>query len=244
MSQQQAAAIIFGLAVGEALSPESDPKTAFPFSYGKNTQAALAAAETVLSAENNPHPQPEASLLNTALAVLPAGHTMLIGCLYQHDDTRLAQTARAGSHPAGIAANTAAAYLVKLALDGVPLNDYLRRVMLFTDGISDDFDAAILRIGHVLGWTNVAAACQHIAHDKQPHEIVALALYFVLRYPDDFVACVRGAANTGSASACLAGGLMGARLGLNAIPQAWRSGCENAAYLIDLSHRLSQAKGQ
>jgi hypothetical protein len=34
---------------------------------------------------------------------------------------------------------------------------------------------------------------------------------------------------------------MGARLGLDAIPAAWRARCENAPYLRDLAHRMALA---
>jgi ADP-ribosylglycohydrolase len=73
-------------------------------------------------------------------------------------------------------------------------------------------------------------------------EAVALAVYCVLRYPDDYTACVRRAANIDGDSdsvACIAGGIMGARLGLEAIPTAWRARCENAAYLDNLAGRLA-----
>lgn len=174
-----------------------------------------------------------------------------IGYLYQHDESRLRTVADASSrithrHTAAIAASMAGAYLVKLALDGIPTQDYLQRVMAFTDGVSDDFDLAILRIGHVLGWANEETALDHIGQGWTGEEAIALALYCVLRYPDDYVACVRRAANTNGDSdsiACIAGGIMGARLGIEAIPKDWRQRCENAAYLGDLAARLTAARG-
>ena len=129
-------------------------------------------------------------------------------------------------HPAAIAASIAGAYLVKLALDKVPVTEYMKRVMAFTDGISDEFDAAILRVGHVLGWVNEEAALDHNGEGWTGDEAIALAIYCILRYPDDYVACVRRAANTEGDSdsiACIAGGIMGAHLGLEAIPADWRA---------------------
>ncbi len=173
-----------------------------------------------------------------------------IGYLYQHDESRLREVAHSSGiithgHPAAVAASIAAAYLVKLALDGVPPQEYLRRVMEFTDGISDEFDQAILRIGHVLGWVDEERALNHLGEGWVGEEAVALALYCVLRYPDDFVACVRRGANTNGDSdsiACIAGGIMGARLGLAAIPADWRKRCEKRDYLIELGERMAAAR--
>ena len=75
-------------------------------------------------------------------------------------------------------------------------------------------------------------------------EIVALALYCVMRYPDDLAAGVRRAGQipeVGSRLAGIVGGLLGARLGLHAIPTAWLQSCEAAAYLNALESRLVQA---
>ncbi len=180
----------------------------------------------------------------SAMRVAPLGY------VYQDDATRLKEVAVASSeithrHPTAIAATVAAAYLVKLALDGIPTADYMPRLYDFTTGISEEFDLAILRVGHVLGWTNEDLALDHIGQGWTGEEAVALALYCVLRYPDDYVGCVRRAANTNGDSdsiACIAGGIMGARLGLNAIPSAWRSRCENKSYLTALAQRLADAR--
>ncbi len=173
-----------------------------------------------------------------------------LGFIYQHDETRLREIAIASSeithrHPTAIAASVAAAYLVKMALDQVPIVDYMSRLYEFTTGISDEMDLAILRVGHVLGWTNEDLALDHIGQGWTGEEAVALALYCVLRYPDNYVACMRRAANTDGDSdsiACIAGGIMGARLGLDAIPLDWRSRCENKTYMSALAIRLADAQ--
>jgi len=175
-----------------------------------------------------------------------------IGYLYQQDEARLYEVAQASGlithrHPAAIAASIAGAYLISLVLNGAHDHDYLRKVMTFCDGLSDEFDAAILRVGHVLGWSNEEAALTHIGEGWTGEEAIALALYCVLRYPDDYVACVRRAANTNGDSdsiASIAGGIMGARLGLEAIPAAWIERCENRDDLITLGERMALAKGK
>lgn len=174
-----------------------------------------------------------------------------LGYLYQHNEDRLREIAAASSrithrHPTAIAASVAAACLVKLALDGVPFQEYVSRTLAFTESISDEFTYAMLRIGHVLGWMNEEAALDHLGQGWTGEEAVALAVYCVLRYPDDYVACMRRAANTNGDSdsiACIAGGIMGARLGLEAIPLDWRSRCEHHHYLVELSKRMANANG-
>ncbi|MEP6986368.1 MAG: ADP-ribosylglycohydrolase family protein [Chloroflexota bacterium] len=173
-----------------------------------------------------------------------------LGYIYQNNEVSLREVAIASSlithrHPTAIAATVAAAYLVKLALDNAPPANYMPRLYEFTTGISDEFDLAILRVGHVLGWTNEDLALDHIGQGLVGEEAVALALYCVLRYPDDYVACMRRAANTNGDSdsiACIAGGIMGAKLGLEAIPVDWRSRCENASNISDLAYRLAAAR--
>ena len=178
-----------------------------------------------------------------------------IGYFYQQDETRLRQIAEASGlithgHPAAVAASIAAAYAVKLALDGVNIAEYLPRIMLFVENISEDFDAALYRVAHVGAWTDEEAALDHIGQGWVGEEAVALALYCVIRSPDDFVACVRRAANSNGDSdsvACIAGSISAARLGLEAIPPAWRERCENRDYLRDLALRMARAihaKGQ
>lgn len=173
-----------------------------------------------------------------------------IGYLYRHDDAALYEMAKMSSlithrHPAAIAAAIAAAYLVKLALTGAHTNQYLRRTMLFCDRISDDFDAAMLRVGHVLGWADEEAALRHIGEGWVGEEAVALAIYCVLRYEDDYVACMRRAANTSGDSdtiGCIAGSIMGARLGsTDGIPADWIERCENREGLLNLARRMAEA---
>lgn len=175
-----------------------------------------------------------------------------IGYFFQHDETRLIAVAKASSlithrHPTAIAASIAAAYLVKLALDGVPPEQFTARILAATEGISEEFDHAILRIGHVLSFTSEERALKHLGEGWTGEEAVALALYCVLKYPNDYVACVRRAANTDGDSdsiACIAGGIMGARLGLSAIPADWRARCERREELIQLSVDMARARAE
>jgi len=305
IASQQIEAILFGLALGDALGYPVEfiklpvirqkygsagiQEPPFPVLYSDDTQMTLALAEGLLDAgineplddlmqgignrfidwldspDNNRAPGTtcingverfqsgiswhESGILESkgcgsAMRVAP------LGFIYQHDEVRLKEIAMASSeithrHPTAIAATGAAAYLVKLALDGIPTTEYMRRLYDLTTGLSDEMDMAILRVGHVLGWTNEDLALDHIGQGWTGEEAVALALYCVLRYPDDYVDCMRRAANTNGDSdsiACIAGGIMGARLGLESIPLDWRLRCENASYISTLAQRLADAR--
>jgi ADP-ribosylglycohydrolase len=174
----------------------------------------------------------------------------LIGYFYQHDVASLREVAEAScrmthGHSAAIAASIAAAVLVKLALDCVEPIHYLGEVWRVTDGLSEDFDQALRRVSHVLGWGSETAAMRHIGDGWVAEEAVALALYCVQRYPDDYVEAVCRAANSKGDSdtvACIAGAIAGARLGLASIPADWRAECENAAYLYDLGSRIAASR--
>ncbi len=305
MTVHQIEAVLFGLALGDALGypvefmslqairqkypPNGIQNVSFPAYYSDDTQMTLALAEGIMDAgihapidslmqsvsnhfikwlnspDNNRAPGrtcitgvkhfqsgvswSEAGLVESkgcgsAMRVAPLGY------IYQNDEVRLREVSIATSqithrHPTAIAATVAAAYLVKLALDAVPTATYMSRLYEFVSGISDEFDLAILRVGHVLGWANEDLALDHIGQGWTGEEAVALALYCVLRYPDDYLVCIRRAANTNGDSdsiACIAGGIMGARLGLSAIPLDWRTNCENALGLSDLAHRIVLAR--
>lgn len=171
-----------------------------------------------------------------------------IGYLYQDDQEKLKAVALASGiithgHPAAQAASIAAAYMVKLALDGVHPSAWFAPLLHITAGISDEFDQAILRVGHVEGWINRDAALKHIGEGWVGEESVAIALYCVRQHPDDYTAAVRLAANIdgdSDSTACITGGILGARLGLAALP--WTEHTENRAYLLDLGQRLAQKR--
>jgi ADP-ribosylglycohydrolase len=172
-----------------------------------------------------------------------------IGYLYQHDTEKLIEVARASGvithgHPAAVAASIAAAYLVKLALDGDHPNTYLRKVLEITDGISEEFDQVMYRVGQA-HFASEEQCLRHIGQGWVGDEAVGLALWCVIKFPDDYVATVRRGANSNGDSdsvACIGGGISAARLGLDAIPADWRARCENREMLLDLSERMFVAR--
>ena len=148
-------------------------------------------------------------------------------------------------HPTAVAASIAAAYAVKLALDGVHVAEYLPRIMAFIDGISDEFDAAIYRVGARwrmdgrrsrtrshragLGGRRSGRAGALLRASVIPMIMLPAcaapqtATATAIRWP----ASLEGSAARGSA--------------LEAIPAAWRERCENRDYLRDLAARMARA---
>lgn len=179
-----------------------------------------------------------------------------LGYFYQHDIEKLLQAARAQGwlthrHPASDAACLGAAHLVKLALDGVEPKDFPNQIRAFTEGVSKEFDATLERLDHVKDWTDEEAALNYIGPTRGggwiAEEAVGMALYCVVRYPKNYVAAVTLAANISGDSdtvACITGGVMGARLGLGAIPVDWIDRLENRDYLFDLAGRLLEKRMQ
>lgn len=174
-----------------------------------------------------------------------------IGYLFQHDEKKLRDIAiNSGiithGHRTAKAACIGATYLIKLALDNVPIDHWLHKLYEFTQNTSDEFHQALNRVEHVMGWDDEVSAMNHIGQGWVGEEAVALALYCVLKYPDDFLVCIRRGANSDGDSdsiASIAGGILGARLGLDAIPEDWRNRCENADYIDDIAERMAKARG-
>lgn len=175
-----------------------------------------------------------------------------VGYLYQHDPQRLREVASATgiathSDPAADAATVGMAYLVKLALDGEPPATWPARVLEFAGDISPIFNRAIERVQECIDWPNEDRALEHLGRGWVGDEAVALALYCVMRYPDDYPAAVRRAANTEGDSdsiACLAGALSAARLGVEAIPKDWRERLEDSGWIGAAAQHLAAKKVQ
>ena len=173
-----------------------------------------------------------------------------IGYMYQNDPAKLRAVAHAcgictHGHPTADAASIGAAYLVKLALDGVSPHAMIGELLAFTVGISHEFDLAIERIPTCLDWDDEVKAMEILGQGWIGEEAVALALYCFLRYPNSYEQTViRGANSEGDSDsiACIAGSISGAYLGSGAIPAKWVREIENSAMLDDLAHRMAATK--
>lgn len=182
---------------------------------------AVVDVEVVRRAAESLH-QPDAEPRDFASAVLR-------GCLaYQNGES---------PHFAN-ATYTASAYAVKLALDGVPPGQWLPCLLAFVDGMDADLDAALYRVGHAAAWGSHPAAVEHIGRASQAEQ-VALAVYHIIRYPDDFTLAVEHARTTTHDAALLVGGLSAARLGIEAIPHTWIDELPDRAWLDALVNQLN-----
>lgn len=173
-----------------------------------------------------------------------------IGYLYQNDPDKLREVAHATGicthgHPTADAACIGAAYLVKLALDGITPEKMISELLDFTTGISEEFDEAILKVGKCLDWEDDEKALKYLGEGWIGEEAVALALYCFLKYPDSYEKVVIRGANTNGDSdsvACIGGSISGAYLGIDAIFAKWVQRIEKTEYLHELAKRFAEKK--
>jgi ADP-ribosylglycohydrolase len=180
----------------------------------------------------------------SAMRVAPIG-------LFYDDVPRMMEVARASSvlthgHNAAIEGAAAGALAVHLALQGKGPADIHREITTACTGRSADFDACFARVPAAIARPPGEVLIDgELGESWVAEEAIASALYCVWRHPDKFSECVLEGVNTDGDSdsiACIAGGIVGARLGLSAIPQKWRDSVENAAGLLDLGKRLWDAR--
>jgi ADP-ribosylglycohydrolase len=175
-----------------------------------------------------------------------------IGYLYQNDPEKMKEVAHATGicthgHPTADAACIGAAYLVKLALDGISPGKMIPELLSFTADISSEFDEAILKVEKCLDWEDEERALKHLGEGWIGEEAVALALYCFLKYSDDFNKVVIRGANTNGDSdsiASIGGSISGAFLGIGAIPDHWIKKIEKSEYLAGLATRLAEKKDE
>jgi ADP-ribosylglycohydrolase len=173
-----------------------------------------------------------------------------IGFVYQDDPQRLRAVAIASSlpthrHPSAIASAVGAAYLVKLALDGVKPLEMPSRLASFVGGMSPEFDTTLATMNSALSMKDEVAAMDAIGAGWVGYEAVPLALYCVIKYEDSWVDTVRRGANFAGDSdsiASIAGGIQALRLGADSIPAAWLSRLERRAELEQLGAQLAEVK--
>jgi len=179
--------------------------------------------------------------------------TAPIGYFYRKDPARLREAALAvarvtHSHPTSDAATLAAACAVKLALEDAPPESWIKSLLESTRGISKESDECLGRAAEAPLFKDDHKAIRFICKDNAgwtAEEVLGTALYCALRHPDDFRACLLLSVNTAGDSdsiGCVAGALMGARLGADRIPKEWVQGVERSADLEHLADRLVQCR--
>jgi ADP-ribosylglycohydrolase len=175
-----------------------------------------------------------------------------VGLALGGDRAWMLEVARASSlpthgHPAAVEGCAATALAVALSVEGLHPEAVLDEVERECRGRSPDLDLAFDRLRAMQSLPpDVALTESKLGEGWVAEEALVSALYCVRRTPDDFAATLRTAVNTDGDSdsiACIAGALSGARLGLDAIPAAWRAGVERSAELHALGARLAALRG-
>lgn len=187
---------------------------------------------------------PDSKGCGAAMRVAP------IGYFYQNDPDRLKEIVRASGicthgHRTAIVASVGSAYLVKLALDGILPESMIPELLDFTSGMSKELNHAIRKVEECLDWEDEEKALAHLGEGWVAEEAVALALFCFLRHSESYEETVIRGANTNGDSdsiASIAGGISGAYLGFEAIPENWVKRIEKSDYLADLSVRLAERK--
>jgi ADP-ribosylglycohydrolase len=149
-------------------------------------------------------------------------------------------------HPTAQAAAVAVASAAKEAAENVPPALWGERVRRALQGMNAwEIDAALAEAGAVLREEDDSAAMERLGEGWVSEEAAAMALAAVARHPDDFAAAIRCAVNHGGDSdtvGCIAGALLGARLGEDALPRPWLEALERADAIRDLADRLVAAR--
>lgn len=175
-----------------------------------------------------------------------------IGLRYSNLD-RVVEVARASSllthgHDAAVEGAAAAALMVALALEGLSPDEMYREIERQCFTRSADFSKCLEKLTDFIDRPPEEVLTEDgIGEGWVAEEAVASALYCVWRFPDDFEKAVLTGVNTDGDSdsiATITGSIMGARLGLEAIPERWRNGVESSSELLELGARLWAARNR
>jgi ADP-ribosylglycohydrolase len=154
----------------------------------------------------------------------------ILGFIYRNNPEKLVQAALLSGrithlHPVSDAASIAGAYAVKLTLDGVEPREMYKPLLDVTEGISQEFTSAF-KNSYEIAHSGMADedALKELGQGWYADETFALAYFCALRYPSDYKKAVQTAVNiTGDSDSVgsVAGGILGAKLGIEAIPVSW-----------------------
>jgi ADP-ribosylglycohydrolase len=155
------------------------------------------------------------------------------------------------AHPTALVASEATALAVALALRGEDPAAIHERIARRIAGRAADLEALWRRIPGLLG-----AEPHDVLVDLEQNpaglgagwvadEAIASAFFCFWRHADDARACLIEAVNTDGDSdslGAIAGGIVGARLGVAALPSSWVERVEQSASLHDVGARLGGAR--
>lgn len=170
----------------------------------------------------------------------------LIGYLYANDPDRLYEVAEASAiathrHPLAVSSAVAAAYMIKLGLEGVSPLDMIEPTISFIPDCPAELSRLLRLVRDVVDFQDEELAKDILGQGWLGHEAVALSLYCAARYPDSWVDTVRcGAPELNDP--CISGGIQAARLGITAIPTPWIERLERREELFALADKINLAK--
>ena len=176
----------------------------------------------------------------SAMRVAPIG-------LYYKDLDQVSDVARASSllthgHAAALEGAAAAAIMVAMALTGAEPERIFHEVDARCCDSSPDFRATWSKIPELLANPPAETLAQGgLGEGWVAEEAVASAMYCFWRFPDDYKQAILTAINTDGDSdsiGAITGSVMGARLGVESIPNSWRQAVEDSQYLHELGTRL------
>jgi ADP-ribosylglycohydrolase len=176
----------------------------------------------------------------SAMRVAPIG-------LYYHDLDQVADVARASSllthgHDAALEGAVAAAIMVALAANGAEPERIYQEIDARCCESSLDFAAIWRKVPELLTDSPDKVLVEGgLGEGWVAEEAVASAMYCFWRSPDDFRQAICTAINTDGDSdsiGTITGSVIGARLGIEAIPDRWRLDVEDSEYLHELGTRL------
>lgn len=173
-----------------------------------------------------------------------------IALLYR-DVEEVLEVARASSrlthgHDAAVEGAAAVALMVHHALQGVSPRHIYDEVARRCGGRSEDFDRCWDALAVLFtAPPERALSKEGLGEAWVAEEAAASGMYCLYRSPDDYRRAVLMAVNTDGDSdtiGCIVGAILGARLGLSAIPEEWSSQVEQADSLLHLGSRLYAAR--
>ncbi len=170
----------------------------------------------------------------------------IIGIFYHNDTNKLLEVSRISStithqHLSAQASSVAGSYAVKLAMDDVSPEFMLEPLIAATQSIYPEFED-ILKKAYVLASSRITdvAGLRRLGEGWIAEEAFAMAYFCILRYPDDYKKAMQTAVNiTGDSDsvACIAGGILGTFLGVEAIPEEWINKLEEKDHMQNIIDR-------
>ena len=138
------------------------------------------------------------------------------------------------------------AALIACILAGDALEDAIVRcnqLLVAHPGHEETLDLVLRAVEAYHSGTDVESAIRQLGEGWIGEEALGIALFCVLRFPDDYAAAVIAAANHDGdtdSTASMAGAILGAKLGAAAIPQEWIEQIENRNQLEELAAALAR----